>query len=481
MRHTKKPHLELGDIDIAAIKLDPRSRDDIPALLVGLQHLYCDRELRTRLFALLEEHLLPNVSHDLGRPGMELWQILVMGVLMQGLGCDYDRLHNLVNEHNTLRRFLGHADIWDRRQYSYQSVVDNVSLLTPVLLSEVGKLVVESGHKVSKKKPGDLLHGRCDSFVVETDVHYPTDVNLLWDAMRCLIRETGRSANLSGHGGWRQWRYLIVSVRKRFHSVRKTHWADPEDVKSYLDRCRMLVSRAERTLSDLREPRIGHVVKYGSLDLIADLIGHAKRQIDRVNRRLLEGEVIPHDEKVFSIFKPHTRWVSKGKAGCPVELGVPLCVVEDEFGFVLNHRIMWEGGDVDHAVPVIEETQSLYPDFGACSFDRGFHSPANRIDLDGLLEHNVLPRKGRLSRADLIREGEETFVAMRRQHPAVESAINNLGHRGLDRVRAHGLDGFERVVGLSVLAFNIHRLGLLVKRRRQMLLKRQRVRSPLAA
>ena len=41
-----------------------------------------------------------------------------------------------------------------------------------------------------KKKP-ETARGRCDSFVVETDVHHPTDTNLLWDSMRCLIRETG--------------------------------------------------------------------------------------------------------------------------------------------------------------------------------------------------------------------------------------------------------------------------------------------------
>ena len=119
MRHVIKPHRELGAIDIAGIDLSCTCRDDMPALLTGLQHLYCDRDLRSRLFALLEEHLAPNVRHDFGRPGMNLWPILVMGVVMQGLNCDFDRLHDLVNEHNTLRQFLGHADIWDRKPYSY--------------------------------------------------------------------------------------------------------------------------------------------------------------------------------------------------------------------------------------------------------------------------------------------------------------------------------------------------------------------------
>ena len=96
-------------------------------------------------------------------------------------------------------------------------MVDNVSLLTPELLSAVGRLVVESGHKVAKKKPGEPLRGRCDSFVVETDVHYPTDVNLLWDAVRCLLRETGRAAEKHAVGGWRQWRYLCREVKKLFN------------------------------------------------------------------------------------------------------------------------------------------------------------------------------------------------------------------------------------------------------------------------
>lgn len=299
--------------------------------------------------------------------------------------------------------------------------------------------------------------------------------------MRCLIRESARAANERGLGGWRQWHHLTDTVRKRFNAVRRPRQSTPERVRAYLDRCRKLVVRAEGTLDKLQDPRRRVFPGHGNPDLIDHYMGCAEKLMDQVRRRLPEGETIPHCEKVFSVFEPHTRWISKGKAGVPVELGVPLCIVEDECGFILNHRIMWEGSDVDHAVPMVEETQSVYPSFKSCSFDRGFHSPVNRLRLDELLDHNVLPRKGRLGRADIIREGDATFVAMRKGHPAVESAINNLEHRGLDRVRAHGPDGFERVVGLSVLAFNIHRLGLLIRRRRQLLLKRRRDPLPLAA
>ena len=133
--------------------------------------------------------------------------------------------NKLANQHATVRAFLGHGEFGDKSYYEYQTAVDNVCLLTPALLSEVGRLVVESGHAVARRTPGETLRGRCDLFVVETDVHYPTDLNLLWDAMRGLLRETGRSAGRHGLGGWRQWRYQSRLVRRLFHKVRGTRRA----------------------------------------------------------------------------------------------------------------------------------------------------------------------------------------------------------------------------------------------------------------
>ena len=319
MREVHPSQFQIGQVPVEKIWINPKSRDDIPAVLKGLQHIWSDEALRARLFALLDEHVLPETDRKVGRPGMELWRILVLGVLKQGLGCDFDRLHDLSNHHETIRAFLGHSDFGDKTRYEYQTVVDNVSLLTPELLWAVGQLVVESGHQVAKKKPGEPLRGRCDSFVVETDVHYPTDVNLLWDAMRCLLRETGRAAVRHAVGGWRQWRHLSREVRNLFNQVRSTRRAKrrPERVEAYLERCRALVERAAETADALRDKGVEET----TCQSIQGFIAHARRQIDQVERRLLRDETIPHEEKVFSIFEEHTRWVSKGKAGTPVELG----------------------------------------------------------------------------------------------------------------------------------------------------------------
>ena len=119
MRNLRNPQLERGEVRIEDIKLNHKCRDDMPTLLSGLQYLYSQEASRDRLFALLDEFILPGINKKVGRPGMDMWSILVMGVVKQGLGCDFDRLHDLVNEHKTLRKFLGHPAISDKL-YHYQ-------------------------------------------------------------------------------------------------------------------------------------------------------------------------------------------------------------------------------------------------------------------------------------------------------------------------------------------------------------------------
>ena len=107
MRNSRNPQLERGEVRIEDIKLDHKCRDDMPTLLGGLQYLYSQETLRDRLFALLDEFILPGINKKVGRPGMAMWSILVLGLVKQGLGCDFDRLHDLANHHTVLRQFLG--------------------------------------------------------------------------------------------------------------------------------------------------------------------------------------------------------------------------------------------------------------------------------------------------------------------------------------------------------------------------------------
>ncbi len=163
MRRFETPQRQFGQIEILDVQFNPKSRDDVPALLMGLQHLY--RTRREELRALLDRHILPDANRRVGRPGMDLWKVLVLGALKQGLGRDWDRLQELANEHQTLREMLGHGWL-ERARYERQNLIDNVSLMMPELLAEVNALLVASGHEVARKKPGAALAARVDSYMV---------------------------------------------------------------------------------------------------------------------------------------------------------------------------------------------------------------------------------------------------------------------------------------------------------------------------
>ena len=93
--------------------------------------------------------------------------------------------------------------------------------------------------------------------------------------------------------------------------------------------------------------------------------------------RIFNKEIIPHDEKTFSLYKPHAEWINKGKAGVPIELGVKVCIMEDQFGFILNHRVIYKETDDKIAVDFLKSIQELFPKINSVSYDRGFWSKAN--------------------------------------------------------------------------------------------------------
>ena len=492
MRSVQNPQPSLGQIPIEDIQFDPRSRDDIPAVLLGIQSIYTDSILRDKVFQLLELHLLcdPDSAGDRqdcptgnapvgidpwhGRPGMDLWNILVLGLLKQGLNCDYDRLHELASKHLDVRRMLGCSDVQEGPFFSQRTVVRNVSLLTPDLLAEVNRIVVGAGHDLVGHDGSQSLQGRCDSVVVETDVHYPTDVSLLWDAVRSLIRTMAALCERHEVGGWRQAEHLKEKLKRYFNRVRTSRQRarSPRRVRAYLQLAVDLAARAGESLEELA----GKGVAEEEVQAAKGYLDHVLRLADQVERRVLQKETIPQEEKIYSIFEEHTRWIAKGKAGQAVELGVPVSIVESEHQFVLHWEVMWTEEDVDMLPGLIEAAQAKYPELSGCSFDKGFYSPSNRRLLDRLLERNTMPKKGHLGKEDRERESGEGFREARRAHPAVESAINNLEQRGFDRVLAEGADGFERMVGLSVVAANVHRIGLILQRRAREKQKRERLR-----
>ena len=464
-------------VPIESIEISETSRDDVPALLRGLHHLYTQDELFEEVMTLLESHVAPDCDHGNGRPGMTLWNMLVLATMKQGLALDYDRLEDMANQHLTLRMMLQHPDK-DKFKYSARYLKNNVDLLTPEVLRKVNDIVVREGLKVAGKRPGDALAGRADSFTVETNVHYPTDVNLLWDATRVAVRDGSRLAREHGLPDWRQSGHQLKVGKRLFNRISRQHlWSKrPNEVKAFLTWSAEMTIRLSMTMAALPDD-----ASEKHRDDVMKMVSKAITLQDQVRRRILEGETIPHEEKMFSVFEDYTRWISKGKAGQPVELGVPLSILEEASGFVLGWRLHWEDGDREAAVPLVADVKSSFPDLESCSFDRGYHSPENQEALLKHLKRVVMPVPGKGTAASREREATDEFQAARKKHPGIESAINALESKGLDRVRLRGKDGFERAVAISILACKLHRLGRLLQKKAQAKSRRQRKRLAQAA
>jgi IS5 family transposase len=467
MRKILHEQMQMGEVDISAVQIEVDSRDEIPQLLRGLQHLYANPALRRRVFDILWELIPLDVQIDNGRSGMDLWKILVLGALRLCCNWDYDKLQEIANNHATLRHMLGHGLLDREARYPRQTLCDNIRWFTPEILERINKVVVEEGHRVLGMAPDTPLTARCDSFVVETDVHFPTDINLLWDASRKVLQLIHRLSKEVGIDGWRQAPYLLRKVKRLFRAVQKSREQEKEKKKtsasclaitrSYIETAGPLFERARESCKPYR--RCCDPIIEAKVEQLLQFCDDGRTLIDQIGRRCFKGETIPQEEKLFSLFERHTEWISKGKAGITQELGLRVAVVECSSGFVLHHRVMEQETDEEIAVPIIKDTKVRFKSLQACSFDKGFHSPENQERLAKLLAFCVLPRKGKLDSEQRNYESTGSFKALRRAHAAVESGINALENHGLDRVVDYGLDGFERYVALSVVARNIQLLG----------------------
>ena len=467
---------KLGQESLNKIKLDYKSRDDITKLLLGIQHISGNKELLAQIFQILKEKI---TIKSIGRSGMSLWKILILGLLRQVINADYDRLCNLANNHIELRKFLGHSMIDSTHCYSLQSIKDNIALITEDMLDKINVLIVHEGHQLLDSRLIKQINIKTDSFVVKSNVHYPTDSSLLFDAMKYLINLIGTLANKHGVSGWREDKYYIRKIRtlKRKATSIKHSTSTTEDViqkrelmiteayKELTSLCQLMLTKLKSTFELLKQ---SNHIKAAQVDLFKEFLGHAHRQIDQINRRVILKQVIPHSEKVFSLFNPFTEWISKGKAGVPVELGLRVSISTDQQGFILGHKTMMQEQDVDVAIAIITKVKEHFDNVYSASFDRGYYSPSNQEELSKLVQKVILPKKGKISKSEQNKiRADKEHVILRRKHSAVESNINALEHHALDRCPDRGIDNFRKYVSMSVVAHNTHLIGALVQQKLQ--------------
>jgi len=475
MRMAFNPQLQLDCPAVTEVPLNTNCRDETIPILHALQHVFAQPTLREQLLRLVQQDVNPDSSPELGRAGMHYWQILVLAVVRLGLNLNYDRLQDMVENHRALRHILGLGD-WDFLGQSpcgfdWRRIRDNLCMLRPETLQHINQLVVAEGHRL---QPDAARAVRGDSFVVETNIHYPTESSLILDGIRKVLETVLQINEVLHVPGWRQHQHLLRKTRQLARLVGRIGRSKGQDYQARLRAAYAeLIAHAELILQRARElaqaaqafcRRHAHVdLLQHSAERLEHFLKLTQQVCDTARRRVLLGEEVPNQDKLFSIFEPETQLIKRGKAAQPVQFGHLVLLVEDSVGFVCYYEILPRGcQEQDRAVPVLQETQKRCAhQVERASFDCAFHTPENQKQLQEIVTHPCVPSKGREEAR--AQRGSVEFREARQSHPGVESAIAALqAGNGQKECRDHTHTGFERYVGLGILGRNLHVLGKLL-------------------
>lgn len=471
----RKPFSQQTRLDcrtVLDVQLNLECRDEIIPILAALQHIYSQPELRDAILDLIAQDVNGNSRDDRGREGMDYWQILVLAAVRTGCKLDYDKLQDLAEQHRALRHIMGIGD-WDEdTSFNWRRIHDNVCLLQPETIEEISHLIVGTGHELA---PEAAKKTRADSFVVETNIHYPSESSLMVDGVRVILQLCVLFAAQFALPGWRQHEHLLKKVKKIARNIaRISSRKGPrykrrlkKQYRELLKRTRKLLRRARRLCQELESRRL-NPLEQGELERLKTFIERTEKVWDTARRRVLKGEKVPNEDKLFSLFEPHTQLYKRGKAGQPFQFGRLVLIYEDAEGFITHHHVLARNAQ-DRDV-VVEQTRivqnRLQGRIKEASFDRGFHSPENQEELAEIIEHPCLPKLGDKQSAEQQATASIQFHQARQRHAGVESAIGALqSGNGLKRCPDRSELGFDRYVALAILGRNLHTLGKLVIRR----------------
>ena len=474
------PDERLDCLPISKVKLNLNCRDEIIPILRALQRVYEDVPLRRELLGLVGKDVNQGTSRKHGRRGMNYWEVTVLAAARLGCNLDYDKLQDLAENHRSLQQIMG-IGAWqsDEVDFDWRRIEDNLLKLRPKTLKKINELIVRAGHELEPQAIGSV---RGDTFVVETNIHYPTESTLIGDGLRKVVRLAAQLTLENGLGGWRQHEHLLGNVHKLVRAIGRLARAKGQGAdrlkpsyKKLLELAEDLLARARQLLKALAfavdpvtftlDNRKNAVAPASREGLLLHYVILTEKVCETARRRVLQGETVANEEKIFSMFEPHTELIKRGKQPVPIQYGHNVLVIEDAVGFVVDYRVVGDGVlDQDLVVPVMKELQKRFDGkIKSASFDRAFHTPENQKELAEIVGTPCIAAKGLEKGRQQQKEGTVAFRKARQNHPGVESAIGALqAGNGLKRCRDRSKQGYERYVGLGVLGRNLQTLGKLL-------------------
>ena len=470
MRKAFDRQQRLDSQTVANVRLNRDCRDEIVPILSALQHIYRQPKLREDMLRAIAADVNRHSSRKRGRQGMDYWPILVLAAVRLGCNLNYDKLQDLAEQHRALRQIMGIGDWDETTRFDWRRIRDNITQVRPETIERINHLIVAEGHALF---PRAAETTRADSFVMGTNIHYPTESSLIRDGLRKVLQLCATLAGPTDSGGWRQHRHLYRKVKTLARQIQRVASRKGAGYRQRLEAlyrellalADTLLLRAEK-LRERLQSRAAASVEALALDAGLQVFLERTRHVcGTARRRVLQGENVPNQDKLFSIFEPHTQLYTRGKTAEPVQFGRQVLLYEDGAGFITHAYLLPR--DANDRDVLVKQTRALQKRLRGrirhASFDRGFHSPENQRQLAEIVAHPCLPMPGANQARQQEAEATVEFRRARQRHSGIESAINALqAGNGLTRCRDRTERGFSRYIQLGVLGRNLHVLGKLL-------------------
>jgi len=487
MRKRFEQQIEIGQLLIQDTQISLKSKDSLDELMAALKEIFVIPEYNEKIFSILENTISKDKQRT-GRKGMDLWQLFVLSQVRLCIGASYERLVHLANYDHLIRQIMGveKQPFFERTTFEYQNIYDNVTLLDDETVKQLNEVIIAFGHDIFKKKEGAALRLKTDSYVVESNVHFPTDYNLLWDCARKCMDGVSKFENKYGAiKGWRKMDDWRLQMKGFMRELGKASASGGKNKDKRIKKAATEYLQKANTLAKKIEAAIRSFPAEDTVDLAESLaithyLGLMKKHIDLVHRRLIKGETIPHEEKIFSIFEEYTELVKKGKTRPNVELGKKLAITTDQYNLIIDFQILDNEQDRQMVEELVKRLLEYYT-IKSWSFDKGYWTKENKELLSRHVSQVIMPKLGKRNKQEEQEETSRQFKRLKNKHSAIESNINELENRGLDRCPDRGIDHFTRYISLGVTAYNLKKIGRqILEKERQKQLKTQPLRKQAA-
>jgi IS5 family transposase len=301
----------------------------------------------------------------------------------------------------------------------------------------------------------DIDHIRTDTTVTESNIHYPTDVSLLWDVYRVMARHIAQAREL----GFRvpSMRFHLDEVKALYlfvtrYSKSKNKKRQREVRKQFGD----LIDRVDRTVAKAYEVQIALLLSPNpAVQFIGVSLGRflpTMTQIVEVALSNWKGDVVANEDKVFSLFEPHTELIQRGRRGKPIEWGHKILFSETKEKFITDYVVFEKSPSDTTLLPVVierhedifgEKMKNLAADMGFRPKDDSFE------DLEEEIEFLAVPKR-------MSDFGDVMMKMYQHFRSGIEGTISCLKRAyHLSRCCFRGFKGFCRSVGSAVFCHNL--------------------------